>query len=706
MSMEPPQPSSLPDTPSTPQIERQSRSAGFMLSEVLVAIAVFALIGLSIFRILINTGRSHRAGSTIAEAKQNAQAGLDLILRDIRAAGDGIKSADKLPIEIASEYRVTFVIDADADGTIEDGERITYFLDPNASDPLAAETMNPSDFVLRKLVNAGADSMAVPGTGKGEVVACGVTQRTRENTGWNVRLFDYLGADGNSLIGVDNDPDGAVYGHTVSSSLHPLLVAGSGRNMVRAVRVELVTEAGHRHPETHTYPQVRLTGTIHPRNLAAAFVTRDIGTATDTETGTPATRTTLPRPQPPIHIPTERVHSLTLAELNERDSLEGSQVTQDNQHDWDIVVTTQTSGTNNLLVWFQAYPDLYRGNRWYPSAANYLGRSTRSIHSVAAGNVDPSNEFTDIVAAIGVSDVAGGFEVWPNQGNANRGRVGIGSPVTTPHAYYSQSTGAGRSISLADFDRDGDLDVALGTRTGDNAGVIEIWLNDGWGTYTRSRQLTAAGEVNALVTADFNADNYLDIAAGTKTHTNDKNGKLEVWLNDQSNNFARRGPWDASGKVNAIAAGAMNAGTSIDIVAGTKTGNSSGKVELFLNDGTGNMASSDHAIADDNVLSIAVGKIDLDDNLDVVCGTDGGSVLAWFCDPDAAQVTAIIPANTSWGDANTGGSVNAVSLRQIEAPADNPALDQLSDIVCGTAISATSGEIVLYLNPFVCTHNP
>jgi hypothetical protein len=118
------------------------------------------------------------------------------------------------------------------------------------------------------------------------------------------------------------------------------------------------------------------------------------------------------------------------------------------------------------------------------------------------------------------------------------------------------------------------------------------------------------------------------------------------------------------------------------------------------------MTSSDFAAADDVVLSLALGKIDLLDTIDIAAGTAARSLQTWFCDPLALTASGIIPTNESWADANAGGLVNAVSIRKIEAPANNPSLDTLNDIVCGTAISATSGEIVVYLNPFVWTYNP
>jgi len=91
---------------------------------------------------------------------------------------------------------------------------------------------------------------------------------------------------------------------------------------------------------------------------------------------------------------------------------------------------------------------------------------------------------------------------------------------------------------------------------------------------------------------------------------------------------------------------------------------------------------------------------------DIVAGTAAKSVQCWFCNAAAATPGAIIPAVESWADANTGGLVNAVSIVKIEASKDHADSDLLNDIVCGTAKTTTSGEIVVYLNPYVWTLNP
>jgi hypothetical protein len=471
---------------------------------------------------------------------------------------------------------------------------------------------------------------------------------------------------------------------------------------------------------------VRVSGTIHPRNInlgARALFTAiqstgvdDTGTGTGTGTApdtseVPAdtTATELPPEEPPIRIPTERVLSLVVEDLHEKDSWEGSVVTEDHQHDWDIILGTQSSGNNNLAVWFEGYPDKYSGERLYNSVPNYAGYSSEDINQIATGNLDQSSDkYRDAVAATAISDVSGGFEVWLNQAiDGQEGRLGIGATSTFPTGYYSNGGGAGLAIVLADFDQDGDLDVALGTREGANSGNIEFWENDSYGYFTFVKSLTASGEVNALVTADFNDDGWPDVAAGTKTTNSNQNGKLEVWLNkiqtQQAEDFHRVGTWD-TGQVKALAAGSMNADYSIDLVAGLQTGSRRGEVELWLNEGNGSMFLADKVPADDVVLSIALGQLDLyNSSLDIAAGTAARSVQAWFCYPEAAVVGDIIPIAESWADANAGGLVNAIAIRKVQASRDNPESDLLNDIVVGTAVSQTTGEIVVYLNPYVWT---
>jgi len=709
---------------------------GFTVIEIAIGIVVIGIMGISLFSMLVQTNQGERLGSTLAEAQQNARRAIDVILSDLRQSGYGVDRLTQLPIETASEFRITFVIDRDGDGEVGPGERVTYFLDDDDNDPIVNDTANPNDFVLRRIISTEEDSMAVPGSQKGFVVAYGITQNsddpTRTTGGeeggpaatmWNVRLFDFFDGDGNSLIGGGADPAGDVFGNTVPDSV---LGSGGAASLLRAIRVDLVAEGTHREPGSDRFPEVRVTGTVNPRNLnlgeRAGFLTllnpppgeEDPGGEEDGGGEEPPPgeeeeeeEVELPPYEPPIRIPTSRVLCLASADLNEIDWQEGSLVTSGDQHDWDIIAGTSPGGGNNVEIWFSGWPDRYPGNRLYNSYPNYFGATSREIGGLAAAQLNPLGDaYTDLVGAVAVSDNAGGFEVWMNQAAGHPGWVGTGASSTVPTKFYNEGSGAGRDVETADLDLDGDPDVVLGTRTGSNIGAIQVWENDGSGSFTHRTTLVASGEVNAVAVADFNGDGWPDLATGTKTNNNDKTGKVEVWINNQSFGFTRLGPWSSGGKVNALAAGSMDDDGTVDLVAGTKTGNSSGKVELWLNDGYGNLSKADEAAAEDVVLCVALGQIDYgNSSLDIVAGNEGETIQAWFCDPSAAQNNGIIPLYESWSDAYAGGVVHDLVIRKLEANQDDPSADVLNDIVAGTSINASSGEIVLYFNPYVWTLN-
>ena len=71
-----------------------------------------------------------------------------------------------------------------------------------------------------------------------------------------------------------------------------------------------------------------------------------------------------------------------------------------------------------------------------------------------------------------------------------------------------------------------------------------------------------------------------------------------------------------------------------------------------------------------------------------------------------ATLGAIIPNSFSWADANAGGSVNAVAIGRLECSQDRLSDDPLNDIIAGTATSASTGDLVIYLNPYAATIYP
>jgi hypothetical protein len=72
----------------------------------------------------------------------------------------------------------------------------------------------------------------------------------------------------------------------------------------------------------------------------------------------------------------------------------------------------------------------------------------------------------------------------------------------------------GQSIALADFDRDGDLDVAVGHAdwTGNYSGYLSIFNNSGGGRFALSQTFSLGKLPSALAAGDLDGDGKLDLA--------------------------------------------------------------------------------------------------------------------------------------------------------------------------------------------------
>ena len=703
------------------RIKKLSQSQlGFTLVEITVALLVLTVIAGATMFVLNQSTKAKRVGDDVAEAQQNARSAMNTIIGDIRTAGYGLDQDVNPPIEVASEYRLTVVLDRDRDSVIDDGERVTYFMDPDQSQAFPSTTRNPYDYVLRRVENDPGNPNADPAPGAGEVVCYLMTQRSSTSSSYrDTPVFGFTDENGGDLLGANSDPAGADYGYTVEPTDLGIAAGGvPGDFILDQININIITETASPKDENSGYRQFSISSSLKPRNfsfdLVAGFSVMDSTVAPeDTTTNPPSPEDTtevtepeeeiLPPYEPPIRISTARVLSLDAIDLGETDALEGSFTSVSGQHDVDLVLGTKAGASNNLSVWFNGQPDRYTGETLYNSVPNYYGTTAYDITSISLVDVDGTGpDFPDAITASAVSDVSGGFHVWLNQNHVNGGYLGVGPTTTTPTAYYSSGTGKALCIATEDFDNDGDIDVAVGTRTGANQGKVEIWENAGNGSYTQDQVLIAGGEVNALVVFDYNGDGRMDLVAGTKNHTSNKSGTLDVFKHNGPTKFGRVSQ-TSTYQITSLAVGDMNLDGNYDVIAGTKSGQHSGTVQFWKNSGSG-FALRDEVAADNAVLSVAVGQLDLTPGPDVAAGNEARSIQAWFC--DASSPDNVLPANESWADANVGGEVHAVEIVKVEYGAAEAYRDVLNDLVVGTAVSATEGEIVIYLNPYVWTITP
>ncbi len=91
-------------------------------------------------------------------------------------------------------------------------------------------------------------------------------------------------------------------------------------------------------------------------------------------------------------------------------------------------------------------------------------------------------------------------------------------------------------IHAADFDGDGDLDIATGGRRDDDFD-INVWENDGTpfdGRWTDIKVGPSDGDVGAMQIADLDGDGFLDIVTGSTGH---QDYEMQAWRNNGA-------PWE------------------------------------------------------------------------------------------------------------------------------------------------------------------
>lgn len=85
------------------------KSRGFTLVEVMISLAVFAIIAAVLFAILLSNQRSSRVTVNLVEAQQNARVAIDVLSRDIRIAGYGIDIQNDQPVvQYAAPFEIMF----------------------------------------------------------------------------------------------------------------------------------------------------------------------------------------------------------------------------------------------------------------------------------------------------------------------------------------------------------------------------------------------------------------------------------------------------------------------------------------------------------------------------------------------------------------------------------------------------------------------
>lgn len=267
-------------------------------------------------------------------------------------------------------------------------------------------------------------------------------------------------------------------------------------------------------------------------------------------------------------------------------SVDAGRVNGDGTND---VVTGLTSASGKVLIWITRTTGGPQHKGRLPDIPTdfFISNGIADVLSTVLYPID-SDEDNDILIGTEHSYPLGRLEVWFNDGSGNYSS-GFGDMYEWTGAVLM---GTARSVAIGNVAGSPADDVVIGTATGINTGKIEIFRDSGApnGKFTYFGTIEAFGEVNAIVVRDMleDSDGDDDIIAGSKAGTGV--GWVEVWHNNGDGTFGeyRGGAYVPSDTVQVpgevLCLGVENLGRDVypDVVVGLKrAGTYSGEIRAY-----------------------------------------------------------------------------------------------------------------------------
>jgi RHS repeat-associated protein len=273
----------------------------------------------------------------------------------------------------------------------------------------------------------------------------------------------------------------------------------------------------------------------------------------------------------------------------------------DNDQDLDIVSVSQNSAASTFLN---------------------NGSGTFGTRNDFAIGMQAFSASTGDLNGDGFTDVAIGDIVNNTQANAlvllGRGDGTFDRPT--------DFTDAAQDVALADFDGDGDLDLAATTYNFENdAPALGVALGNGDGTF-QSPVYSDAGVINvrSIVTGDFNGDTFPDVVYSI-TDNFGQQSLARLRLGNGDGTFAAGVNFTLGEGIAHLVAADFNGDGDLDLAASRSYSGFSNvpfEITLLFGNGDGTFAAAvDVNILNSRAERIAAGDLDGDDDIDLVVGT-------------------------------------------------------------------------------------
>lgn len=189
--------------------------------------------------------------------------------------------------------------------------------------------------------------------------------------------------------------------------------------------------------------------------------------------------------------------------------------------------------------------------------------------------------------------------------------MNLGNGSFAPHQTYPVGIGPS-CLVVADFENDGDIDIANTNWTSNN---ITVLLNDGDGTFGASTSYNVGITPLSIHTADFNGDGYMDLT--TADHDNDN---ISVLFNNGDGTFAPHTTYYSGDRTFSVYTADFDNDGDIDICA---CNHDHQNVSVFLNDGNGSFSTPGSYPTGGISVGVLAADLDGDGDADIAAANFG-----------------------------------------------------------------------------------
>jgi hypothetical protein len=194
-----------------------------------------------------------------------------------------------------------------------------------------------------------------------------------------------------------------------------------------------------------------------------------------------------------------------------------------------------------------------------------------------------------------------------------------------------------RSVSVGDWDGDGDLDLAA-TTAGDN---IRLLFNNGSGLLSEDPLKSPVSGVfgpQSIIAGDLDNDGDLDLAVGNAGTTN-----VSIFINDGTGGFTQSLPPDSPVEVGTtpqtVIVGDWDGDGDLDLAVTT----AGDRVRVLFNDGSGVFSTSSEVSGVVGPRSVIAGDWDRDGDLDLAVGNSGATNVSLLINDGAGGFSQPLP---------------------------------------------------------------